>query len=216
MAQLLERKGISGSSLCPLATESGFPVICLNSKESNLRKLLKKQKEQEWVASIFDNLEIVSYLKNSGIVVFEGFASLRSGLVLLRTYLISHTVQYLAAAQALMSYYSKALRERRFPQDVAAPAYVLLCVCSLYTLHAFPKLLFFVEIQELVDLVYSLFICLLNCCLYHPHKCIFICMSNKVSTESSAIILTRIHNFACKQILETEEATRMKNNTIPP
>lgn len=60
MAQLLERKGVSGSSLCPLATESGFPVICLNSKESNLRQLLEKEKEQKCAASIFDNVETVS------------------------------------------------------------------------------------------------------------------------------------------------------------
>lgn len=52
---------------------------------------------------------------------------------------LTHTSHILAASRALMSRYSKPLKERRFPQDVATVAYVSLCVWSSDTLRAFHK-----------------------------------------------------------------------------
>lgn len=48
-----------------------------------------------------------------------------------------------------MADYSKALRERRFPQDVATVAYVHLRVWTLDTLRAFRRRL---NVQEFVEL----------------------------------------------------------------
>lgn len=54
-----------------------------------------------------------------------------------------------------MSRYSKAVKERRFPQDVAPVAYVLLRVWSFDALTCISQAAVFVEIQEFVDLTYS-------------------------------------------------------------
>lgn len=132
MAQLPRKEIIGGGSLC---LWSGFPVICLNSKELNLKKLLNSEKQKNCVARTFDKFEILKYFSIVRFYIFTGDFFL---LPLKNLLNLTHRSHFLAADQALMPHYGKALRKRRFPQD--AVAYVLLSVWSLDMLRAVHKL----------------------------------------------------------------------------
>lgn len=74
MAQLLESIAISGGSLYRLVSESGFPVIGLNSNESNLRKLLNKEKDERTEACLSDNWDIQNRPLSCEFTDCRGFA----------------------------------------------------------------------------------------------------------------------------------------------
>lgn len=71
MAQLLKREVIGGRSSCLLASWLGFPVIQLNSKKSNQRKLLRREKEKDSLAAAFDKFGDLVLIINCGSIVWE-------------------------------------------------------------------------------------------------------------------------------------------------